>query len=88
MGRRAKFTGVVPAATRGANTELSPAMKLLLGHLGGKPWGKLPQTAATWHGLASRGLTEVVDGRPPHTELTAAGRKRLALLDAEMSSRG
>lgn len=75
-------------ASRNANTELTLAMKLLLGYLGGKPWGSQPKTTATWRGLSERGLTKVVDGYPPHTELTEQGRTRLAQIDAKLAGRG
>lgn len=71
---------------QGANAPLSPAMKLLIGHLGGKPWGQPARTAATWRALAERGLTTLVDGRPPHTELTGPGQRVLAVLDARMAA--
>lgn len=78
----------IPVASRNANTELTMPMMQLIGYLGGKPWGSLPRSTASWRGLAERGLTVVVDGYPPHTELTEQGRAKLAELDGKLASRG
>lgn len=81
MGRPKQYYERLPAPSQPAEAPLSDGMKLLMGHLAGKPWGQPARSAATWRALLDRGLTHLVENGT-RTELTAAGRRKVEELDA------